>query len=175
MLTRPTQILLFAFLGLFVGCNGCDSCMSKQPGDVVPSAEPAPTLPPIQPRIVDAAPEEEESADAAPPEEASTNEPTVNVPAMSAVPRPSDAPMPMGAFQSCGVYDGPLCEKTCAKGNCRQECEGVTCELSCAGGYCSQHCGKEGTCRMTCKGGHCVQVCAKKDGCVKECAGGDCR
>ena len=35
--------------------------------------------------------------------------------------------MAVGAFQSCGRYDGPLCEKPCPKGNCRQECDGVEC------------------------------------------------
>src|SRR5262245_13118340 len=124
--------LFFLSLGtVSAGCGGCDSCFgSKEPGDVVPSATPATPLPPVQPKTVDAAPPVEtapSARDAAPT--------PVPVLTMSAVPRPSGAPMPMGAFQSCGVYDGPRCEKACDKGNCRQECDGVDCELACKGGY----------------------------------------
>ena len=86
----------------------------------------------------------------------------------------SKPPMPSGAIQSCGVYDGPLCQKECSRGNCRQDCDGVSCELSCPGGWCSQLCGEQGKCKMTCSGGHCAQACTKQEGCTKDCTGGDC-
>ena len=94
----------------------------------------------------------------------------------SQLPRPKAPPkMPLGAFQTCGVYDGPICEMVCKGGNCRQECDGVECVFKCPDGYCSQLCGAEARCKMTCGGGHCVQACAKSEGCTKECTGGDCR
>ncbi|HVJ92398.1 MAG TPA: hypothetical protein VM580_21505 [Labilithrix sp.] len=173
---RWLKPILFANLGLFAGCNGCDSCFSKPlPEDVVPTATaPAPSVAPVAPRTTDAALPVERGEDAGGKSDgaAAREEPVV---ALSAVPRPSNAPMPMGAFQACGVYDGPICHKSCPKGNCRQECDGVECTLACEGGYCSQVCGSQGKCLMTCPGGHCVQVCTKIDGCIRECAGGDCR
>jgi hypothetical protein len=171
---RSLHAAVFASLGLFSGCGGCDSCFSsKEPGDVVPAATPATAPPPtVERRVVDAAPPVEHDASTSEHDAGITPVPVLT---MSAVPRPSGAPMPMGAFQSCGVYDAPRCEKTCDKGNCRQECDGVECELACTGGYCSQLCGAQATCRMTCNGGHCIQTCTKKDGCIRECAGGDCK
>ncbi len=166
---------LFLFsLGASAGCGGCDSCFgARQPGDdAVPSAVPTPVASPIVVhKRVDAAPVKEEEtktpdAGAAAPAPIAT---------LSAMPRPSGAPMPIGAFQSCGVYDGPRCEKKCDKGNCRQECDGVECDLTCAGGYCSQLCGPQAACRMTCTGGHCIQVCSSPQGCVRECSGGACQ
>lgn len=161
-------------LGAATGCGGCDSCFgTKQPGDDVPASTPSTAVPLQQPKAIDAGPAEPAPSDGGARDDAATA--SVPVLTLSAVPRPSGAPMPLGAFQSCGVYDGPRCEKTCDKGNCRQECDGVECELLCRGGYCSQLCGPEAKCRMTCPGGHCVQVCTNAEGCIKECTGGDCR
>jgi hypothetical protein len=162
---------LIPTFALFAGCNGCDSCFSKaQPGDVVPTATTEPAVP--QTVAVDSGPAERPSSTDAGKSDAA-QAPVEPALTLSAVPRPK-APMPIGAYQSCGVYDGPLCEKSCPKGNCRQECDGVECQLNCEGGYCSQVCGAEGKCKLTCKGGHCIQACTRKDACIKECAGGSC-
>jgi hypothetical protein len=170
-------IVLFSFLA---GCGDCGSCGGD--GKKLPDPTATEPDPVTSPAAIDAGramraeagtgPEDagksstDAGADAGPRPEAPLPEP---------LPRPSGAPMPMGAMQSCGVYDGPLCQKECPKGNCRQECDGVNCELTCKGGWCSQRCGPLGTCKMTCAGGHCVQQCMKADGCVRECAGGDCK
>jgi hypothetical protein len=172
---RIFRTLLLSSLGLVAGCGGCDSCFGRPEAldDASFPSEPARSA---APRVVDAGPaqvEKDASADA-PSDSAAATTDAAYLTAPSAIPRPRSAPMPLGGFQTCGVYDGPLCEKTCPKGNCRQECDGVRCDLSCAAGYCSQLCGAEGTCKMTCNGGHCVQVCAKAEGCTKECAGGSC-
>ena len=170
---RSLHLLLIPIFALFAGCNGCDSCFSKaQPGDVVPTATTSgPALPQSTAPDAGGGGARSNSSDGGKADSGSPfAEPALT---MSAVPRPK-APMPVGAFQSCGVYDGPLCVKDCPKGNCRQECDGVECELTCKGGYCSQLCGGEGKCKLTCAGGHCVQACTHKEACIKECAGGDC-
>ena len=136
------------------GCDSCDSCSSKPETvedagattvAVAPHEATVPTTDDAvpEPRATNAAP-----ADAGPP-----------FLVASTLPRPSGAPMPMGAVQSCGVYDGPLCQKVCPKGNCRQDCDGVSCVLDCAGGWCSQMCGASGSCTLRCGGGHCIQAC----------------
>jgi hypothetical protein len=158
---------------MVTGCGGCDSCFGKaQPGDFDAAPEPTVAIP-VQPATVDAATTARPSeADAA--SEAGAESPSSTVtPRASGLPRPK-SPMPTGAFQACGVYDGPLCEKACKKGACRQECEGVDCLLTCEKGYCSQLCQANATCKMTCQGGHCIQVCTNPKGCIKECSGGDC-
>lgn len=169
---RLTRVLLLSALAMVSGCGGCDSCFgTAQPGDYDGAAPVATTARPL---AGDAAPkpvpEATDAGDAAPAPATATTEP---VPRASSVPRPK-APMPLGEFQVCGVYDGPRCEKKCPKGACRQECDGVECELSCAAGYCSQLCGASGKCALSCAGGHCVQVCANPEGCVKTCTGGSC-
>ncbi len=154
---------------MVTGCGGCDSCFgTAQPGDDAAAISTATS----RPLTIDATPDATEERDAG-NEAASDAAPSEPVPRPSSVPRPK-APMPLGEFQVCGVYDGPRCEKKCLKGACRQECDGVDCELACSGGYCSQLCAGSGKCKMTCNGGHCVQVCTNPDGCDKQCAGGSC-
>jgi hypothetical protein len=165
-----TRILLLAALGMLAGCGGCDSCLLSKPSAEDDAATGESAARPLA--VADASPAKpvealEAGADAAPPVEAPV------VPRASSLPRPK-APMPLGAFQSCGRYDGPICEKSCPNGNCRQECDGVECRLTCEKGYCSQMCGASARCSMTCAGGHCVQACTKPEGCTKECAGGGC-
>jgi hypothetical protein len=151
------------------GCDGCGSCSNKSE-----------TVEDKSPTTVAVAPREASmpaTNDVAPEPTATNAAPVDTGPpylAASVLPRPSGAPMPMGAMQSCGVYDGPLCEKTCPKGNCRQDCDGIRCVLDCAGGWCSQMCGESGTCTLRCGGGHCIQACANPDACTKDCAGGSC-
>jgi len=168
-LTRIVFLSSLVALGSGTGCGGCDSCFgTAQPGDY--DAAPAvSTTRPATAADAGSAPvvEEDAGGDASPV----AAEP---VPPASALPRPK-APMALGAFQICGVYDGPLCTKDCAPGNCRQECDGIDCVLSCPGGYCSQLCGASGKCKLTCVGGHCVQACTKAEDCIKECSGGDCQ
>lgn len=160
-------------LALVSGCGGCESCIGK-PGAEDAGPEPVATTTTTATAKPDAA------VDAGPPRDAAAEAgpaPTaVNLLRDADAPllRPK-APMPLGAFQSCGVYDGPVCEKKCDKGACRQECDGVECVLTCAGGYCSQLCQIDGKCRMTCAGGHCTQACTKAESCTKECAGGSCQ
>jgi hypothetical protein len=168
---RVMRALFLSALGMVTGCGGCDSCFGKaQPGDFDAAA---PTTSTVTPATADAATGPRvEAADAA-SDAPTTEPPSAAVPRASGLPRPK-APMPTGAYQACGVYDGPLCEKTCKKGACRQECEGVECLLTCEGGYCSQLCQGNAKCRMTCVGGHCIQSCTKPEGCIKECAGGSC-
>lgn len=158
------------------GCGGCESCVGK-PGDFDAEA-PVTTATGVKPTAADAG---VRSGDADAPldggkgavlDAAAT--PRMPVEMASGVPRPKNAPMPVGAYQSCGIYEGPVCERECKNGNCRQECDGVECTLSCNGGYCSQLCGANAKCRFTCNGGHCVQSCAAREGCIKECAGGSC-
>jgi len=168
------HVFLFA-LSMVAGCGGCDSCIGKAPGDDAASYVPVQPLPGTTPAARDAGDSDAEprgdgGRDAGDGGEGLS---AAAVPTQPTIPRPK-APMPMGAFQSCGVYDGPLCEKTCPKGACRQECDGVECSLTCAGGYCSQFCAAGGKCKLSCAGGHCVQVCTKADGCTKDCAGGAC-
>lgn len=171
---RKVFLSALAVLGLMgAGCGGCDSCFSNHAGDdaSIPTAPPRPTT-------VDASvardPEEDAGPKEKPKDAGSDAMPALPPTALaSAVPRPKSS-LPTGAFQSCGVYEGPLCERKCPKGACRQECDGVKCALSCAGGYCSQLCGASGECTLSCPGGHCVQVCARPDGCTKDCAGGGC-
>lgn len=171
---RLPRLVFLSVLGLVSGCGGCDSCFgTKQPGDDDATA-PLPVKPVATAASVDdagdpSAKQRDAGSDAA----SSSDSGAVEVPRQAAPERPK-APMPKGAFQSCGVYEGPRCERECDKGNCRQECDGVECTLACNGGYCSQFCGPNAVCRFTCKGGHCVQVCSKSDGCIKECAGGHC-
>lgn len=168
---RLTRVLFLSALAMVSGCGGCDSCFgTAQPGDYDATVPLPTTARPLA--AADAGPSMPSATDAgsdAGPAEATT-EP---VPRPSSVPRPK-APMPLGEFQVCGVYDGPRCEKKCDKGACRQECDGVECELSCKAGYCSQLCGASGKCAMSCAGGHCVQVCTKPEGCIKTCTGGSC-
>jgi len=155
---------------MVTGCGGCDSCFGN--GATVDASSPTPTASvSVAPKTADAGPAEDAAteSDAGPVDSGK-----IAIPVMSALPRPK-APMPMGAFQTCGVYDGPLCEKTCLKGACRQECDGIACELSCQGGYCSQLCGATGKCKLSCAGGHCTQACTSPDGCTKTCTGGDCQ
>lgn len=167
---RLTRLLFLSALALVSGCGGCDSCFSK-PSAEDDAAVPITTATPLPAVIADAAPEaaREEPKDAGAEAEAET----VAIPRASSLPRPK-GPMPMGSFQSCGRYDGPLCKKQCPKGNCRQECDGVECLLTCEKGYCSQMCGASATCTMTCQGGHCIQACTKPEGCLTSCAGGSC-
>jgi hypothetical protein len=171
---RFTRVLLLSALAIMIGvsgCGGCNSCFgTAQPGDYDATTPIATTARPAT--VGDAGPKAEpEATDAGDAAPAPAN--TEPVPRPSSVPRPK-APMPLGEFQVCGVYDGPRCEKKCDKGACRQECDGVECELSCKAGYCSQLCGASGKCAMSCAGGHCVQVCTNPDGCVKTCTGGSC-
>lgn len=170
------------FLSLLAGCGDCGSCGGdgKSKADADPSAtEPDPIT---SPDAIDAslakrkdAADDDGGAKKATDAGVDANDPRALAPLPEPLARPSGAPMPMGAMQSCGVYDGPLCVKECPKGNCRQECDGVKCELTCKGGWCSQRCGPAGECKMTCAGGHCVQQCQKADGCQRECSGGDCK
>jgi hypothetical protein len=167
---RLIKIVSFASLGALAGCGGCNSCFgTAEPGDDAATVAVTPTAKPV---AREAAVAEE---DAAPAKDAggidAADAAFLVQPALTLTIRP---PMPKGPIQSCGVYDGPLCQKDCEKGNCRQDCDGVECELACTGGYCTQFCGAQAKCRMTCRGGHCLQVCAKQDGCIKECLGGDC-
>lgn len=165
--TRAISLAALAFLG---GCGGCDSCIAK-PEDMTLTEPPAPSVAPqVVPRVTADDNDGGIDIDAAVQKAIDAG---VTVPFASALPRPK-APMPIGAYQACGVYDGPLCEKTCLKGACRQECDGVECKLSCGGGYCSQLCGANAKCTMTCEGGHCTQACTSPDGCTKECPGGSC-
>ncbi len=167
-----------SLMALAAGCDGCNSCLSKPAAeDVVPTAAArAPAF-----LVVDAsAPTEqgpnERDEKAVTSKEDAASGPVVDetpVPRAASLPRPK-GPMPTGAYQACGRYDGPHCEKGCPNGNCRQECDGVDCSLTCAKGYCSQMCGEAATCRMTCSGGHCIQTCTNSSGCVKECTGGNC-
>ncbi len=166
----PTLFLLA--LASMAGCGGCDACGSTKAGDLTSTTSPQATTEPVVVETHDSGvkPTFDAGGDAS-----SASVPTTPVVplAVSAPPRPR-GPMPMGDYQSCGVYDGPLCTKECKNGNCRQECDGTDCVLTCAGGYCSQMCGASGTCRLNCKGGHCVQVCTADTGCIKDCAGGSC-
>lgn len=172
---RLPRILIPILLATASGCGACDSCFgTKQPGDDDLTA-PVPAQPSAKPQAVEDAGEPSETTDDAGKDSSTADSGLVEVPRIAPPPRPSNAPMPLGAFQSCGVYEAPRCERECPKGNCRQECDGVECTLSCNGGYCSQFCGPTGTCRFTCNGGHCIQVCSRADGCIKECGGGDCQ
>jgi len=172
---RLTRIVFLSSLAAILGgtgCGGCDSCFgTAQPGDYDAAPTVATTTQPATPIAAEAGAAAVEGKDAA--GEASVAAPTEPLPRPSAVPRPK-APMPLGAFQICGNYDGPLCTKDCPGGNCRQECDGVECVLNCPAGYCSQLCGPTGKCKLTCVGGHCVQACTKAEGCIKECSGGAC-
>jgi hypothetical protein len=167
---RFSRTVLLSALALVSGCGGCESCLTPQV--VVDEAGPATTsVRPSSP--ADAATDAREAdsgRDAAP---AATAEPVLLRDAGVPLLRPK-APMALGAYQVCGVYDGPLCEKPCPKGACRQECDGVECLLTCEKGYCSQLCGAAGKCKMTCAGGHCIQACTKANDCIKECSGGGC-
>lgn len=167
---RVMRIVFVSALVMVTGCGGCDSCFgTAQPGDDA-AATTSTTSPRALPRddAGDASADElDASRDASP--EAAQEYPARD----GGVPRPK-APMPLGDFQVCGVYDGPKCEKACLKGNCRQECDGVECELTCNGGWCSQLCGPSGKCKLTCNGGHCVQVCTRPEDCVKVCPQANC-
>jgi len=161
-------------LALVSGCGGCESCMGK-PGAVEDAAPETVTATTASAKpVADAGAPSDASREAAAPAPTAI---TLLRDAAAPLLRPTELAkgMALGAFQSCGVYDGPLCEKKCEKGACRQECDGVQCLLTCAGGYCSQLCGIDGNCAMTCAGGHCVQACTKAEGCKKECGGGDCK
>ena len=167
------RALFLSALGLVTGCGGCDSCFGKAaPGDYDATTSTTSQPRAVDPEGTDAATAHRDEPDGASDAGANPVD-TTAVPRPSALPRPK-SPMPTGAFQACGVYDGPLCQKDCPKGACRQECEGVECLLTCDKGYCSQLCQINAKCRMTCKGGHCVQACTKAEGCVKECEGGSC-
>jgi hypothetical protein len=167
---RFLRTAFFSALALVSGCGSCDSCLIPH----VAEEPAAPVVTSVRPTAqADAAPdarEEDAGRDAAP---AATAEPVLLRDAGVPLLRPK-APMPVGAYQVCGAYDGPLCEKGCPKGACRQECDGVECLLTCDKGYCSQLCGATGTCTMTCAGGHCIQACTKAADCIKECSGGSC-
>ena len=168
---RLPRIVFYSSLALVTGCGGCDSCFgTAQPGDYDATPITTTTAKPLA-AAADAGSAVVEPHDAA--ADATPPAPAEPAPRPSALPRPK-APMPLGAFQICGNYDGPLCTKDCPSGNCRQECDGVECALTCAGGYCSQLCGATGKCKLTCVGGHCVQACTKAEGCTKECSGGNC-
>lgn len=160
-------------LALVSGCGGCDSCLGAPSAEdaAAVTMEPRPPPPLARPDVASDAARDDDAGREGAPEAAA--EPTPYLRDGGGLPRPK-APMPLGAFVSCGVYDGPACEKACPNGACRQECDGVECVLSCAAGYCSQLCGPTGRCRMTCNGGHCVQVCSNRADCIKECAGGGC-
>lgn len=171
---RIPRIVFLSALALVTGCGGCDSCFgAKEPGDDDASA-----VTTARPQTVVAPPDAEP-----PPAPVETGDdagkpaaPTASeIPRNVVPPRPPKAPMPLGATQSCGVYEGPHCERECKNGNCRQDCDGVECTLKCDDGYCSQFCGPDGKCRMTCNGGHCIQVCSRPTDCLKECAGGNCQ
>lgn len=165
---RRTVLVAFYTACLF-GCGTCGTCDQKQPGD---DDAIAPTATGVKPTT-------KKDGGADEPAEASTTKSTDAMAMFDATPivgmpilrLPTRPPIPPGPIQSCGVYDGPLCEKICEKGNCRQDCDGVECTLACPGGYCVQQCGAQAKCRMTCKGGGCMQVCSKQEGCVKECDG----
>jgi len=167
--------LFLLALGMTAGCGGCESCFGTQtPGDeagMAPSATTTAVTPLAKGDAAAEAGASNTNGDAG--YDAAILDASWLVATDGAIPRPK-APMPLGEFQSCSVYDGPLCTKDCKKGNCRQECEGVGCALTCAGGYCSQFCGATGKCKLTCAGGHCVQVCSTAQDCTKECAGGSC-
>lgn len=172
------MLALFGLASL-AGCGGCDSCSGgSRATDDAGAPEPVTTAP-VAPLARDAgsgrSPEEPDAAADAGHDAGREVDSGFRPDVALAVPRPSGAPMPMGAMQSCGVYDGPLCEKECPKGNCRQECDGVGCVLACKGGWCSQLCGPSAKCKLSCPGGHCVQVCSSAEGCTKDCAGGGCQ
>ena len=168
---RLTRIVFYASLALVTGCGGCDSCFgTAQPGDYDATPIATTTGRPLATAVADASPAEERDAG----KEAAAEPAPDPVPRASSLPRPK-APMGLGPYQVCGVYDGPLCTLECKTGNCRQECDGVDCVLTCPAGYCSQLCGPAGKCKLTCVGGHCVQACSKPEDCVKECSGGNCQ
>jgi hypothetical protein len=170
---RLIRIVFLSSLAMVTGCGGCDSCFgTAQPGDDASFTTTTATPRAVAPDAgaPDAAPLEHDAGHDAGPAPEPTTQP---VPMMSALPRPK-APMPLGSFEVCGVYDGPKCEKACPKGACREECDGVECDLTCLGGYCSQLCGPSGKCNLSCAGGHCVQVCTREEGCTKDCKGGNC-
>jgi hypothetical protein len=171
-LRRYRSLVLTVPFLLLGGCGGCDSCFSAAGPD--DDAAASATSHPLTKPVVDAAPAAEPDAT----EDASSTDAAVSTKDATAIPIPTvarpKAPMPLGAYQVCGKYDGPLCEKACPKGACRQECDAVKCDLTCVGGYCSQVCGIQGECKLSCPGGHCIQVCAKPEGCTKDCAGGSC-
>jgi hypothetical protein len=171
---RLTRVVVLSSLALVTGCGGCDSCFgTAQPGDydATPTVT-SPAKPLATAATVDASAAAPEERDAG--KEAAAEPATDPVPRPSSLPRPK-GPMPLGPYQVCGVYDGPLCTLDCTVGNCRQECDGVDCVLACPKGYCSQLCGAAGKCKMTCVGGHCAQACTKAEDCTKECSGGNCQ
>ena len=170
-------VLLLVVVGLS-GCGGCDSCDGNKAGtDAAVEPVETATVAPQASVKKDAEPPTDDESDAGKPKDAGGDGALRREDLLiaSAVPRPKPPPgMPMGEFQSCGVYEGPLCERECKRGNCRQECDGVKCDLTCNAGYCSQVCGQTGKCLLACPGGHCTQLCTNPDDCVKTCAGGGC-
>lgn len=175
---RLSRVLFGLALVMVPGCGGCDSCFgTAQPGDEAGTAATS-TSTSSRPAnlIAEAGVVTADSSVATATDGGKTGlAPTPYLRDGGGLPRPK-APMPLGDFQSCGTYEGPLCEKTCNGGACRQECDGVDCVLSCKGGYCSQLCGPTGTttCKLSCEGGHCTQLCMRDDGCTKDCKGGAC-
>lgn len=172
---RLSRVLLGLALVMVPGCGGCDSCFgTAQPGDEAGAAATSTSRPASV--SVDASVVATDSGIVTATDSGTTGlAPTPYLRDGGGLPRPK-APMPLGDFQSCGTYEGPLCEKSCNGGACRQECDGVDCVLSCKGGYCSQLCGPTGTttCKLSCEGGHCTQLCMRAEGCTKDCKGGAC-
>lgn len=172
---RVMRTAFLIALGLVSGCGGCESCLGNQaiPLDSEPPESPATTATAAPLARSDAAITAQPAEDSGQPAEKIPPAPYMR----DAGPllRPKMPPgMALGTFQTCGVYDGPLCEKKCPKGGCRQECDGVACALMCELGYCSQLCGGAGKCTMTCPGGHCTQACTVATDCTKTCTGGSC-
>lgn len=170
---RLSRVFFVLALVMIPGCGGCDSCLgTAQPGDEAGTAATS-TSRPLAAAEAGAAAAGDSGVLPTTDGGKKTLDPIPYMRDGGGLPRPK-APMPLGDFQSCGVYEGPLCEKTCNGGACRQECDGIDCVLSCKAGYCSQLCGPTGKCKLSCEGGHCTQLCMKAEGCTKDCAGGAC-
>lgn len=174
---RLSRVLFVLALVMVPGCGGCDSCFgAAQPGDEAGTA--ATSTSTSRPATLAVEAGVDAAVDSGVTAATDAGNKLAPIPYLrdgGGLPRPK-APMPLGDFQSCGTYEGPLCEKACKGGACRQECDGVDCVLTCKGGYCSQLCGPTGTtkCTLSCEGGHCTQLCMRPEGCTKDCAGGAC-
>src|SRR3972149_3609448 len=102
---RVMRALFLSALGMVTGCGGCDSCFGKAaPGDYDATTPTSPLVTAVEAGAEAAAAHRDEDAGS----DAGTPTPSTSaVPRASGLPRPK-SPMPMGAFQACGVYDGPL-------------------------------------------------------------------
>ena len=97
-------VVPFLLLG---GCGGCDSCFSTaEPHDAMPMTSPHALATAVAEAAV-AMPEPDAGMEAS-SDAAVSNKDATAIP-IPTVARPK-APMPLGAFQTCGKYDAPLCE-----------------------------------------------------------------